>query len=166
MCGITGVVSRSGAPVARDVVAAMTRVIAHRGPDDEGIWVEGPAGLGNRRLAIIDLSPAGHQPMATADGRLVITYNGELYNYRELRAELERAGHRFRSETDTEVVLQAYREWGPACVDRFNGMFGLAVWEPERRRLFLARDRYGVKPVYFAFAGDELVFGSEIKSLL
>jgi asparagine synthase (glutamine-hydrolysing) len=165
MCGIAGVLSRNGAPVSEQLVAAMTRVIAHRGPDDEGVWVEGPAGLGNRRLAIIDLSRAGHQPMSDETG-LVITYNGELYNFRELRGELERLGHRFRSQTDTEVVLRAYREWGSSCLDRFNGMFGFAIWDARKRELFLARDRYGIKPLYYASAGDDFVFGSEIKSLL
>jgi asparagine synthase (glutamine-hydrolysing) len=144
----------------------MTRVIAHRGPDDEGTWVEGPVGLGNRRLAIIDLSPAGHQPMADGDGSLVITYNGELYNFRELRGELERLGHRFSSHTDTEVVLRAYKAWGPRCLERFNGMFGFAIWDGRRRELFLARDRYGIKPLYYASASGQFVFGSEIKSLL
>jgi asparagine synthase (glutamine-hydrolysing) len=165
MCGIAGVLSRVGEPASEQLVAAMTRVIAHRGPDDEGVWVDGPVGLGNRRLAVIDLSAAGHQPMADETG-LVITYNGELYNFRELRADLERLGHRFRSHTDTEVVLHAYREWGPACLDRFNGMFGFAIWDSQKRELFLARDRYGIKPLYYATAGHDFVFGSEIKSLL
>src|SRR3954469_1292620 len=166
MCGIAGAVSLNGAPVAEEVIAAMTRVIEHRGPDDEGLWVEGGVGLGNRRLAIIDLSPAGHMPMADETGDLVITYNGELYNFRELRRELEGLGHVFRSHTDTEVVLRAYKEWGPRCLERLNGMFGLAIWDGRRRELFLARDRYGVKPVYYTQVGDELLFGSEIKSFL
>jgi asparagine synthase (glutamine-hydrolysing) len=166
MCGIAGVVSLNGAPASEELVGAMTSVIAHRGPDDEGTWAGGPVALGNRRLAIIDLSPAGHQPMVDDDGGLVITYNGELYNFRELRAELERLGHRFRSHTDTEVVLRAYKEWGPRCLDRFNGMFGLAIWDGRRRELFLARDRYGIKPVYYCEAGSDFLFGSEIKSFL
>ena len=166
MCGIAGVLDRSGAPAAREVVRAMGDVIAHRGPDDEGQYVEGPLGLANRRLAIIDLSVHGHQPMATADGRHVITYNGELYNFRELRAELEALGHRFDSDTDTEVVLHAFQQWGPAALERFNGMFGLAVWDTERRELLLARDRYGIKPLYWSQTGDTFLFGSEIKSML
>jgi asparagine synthase (glutamine-hydrolysing) len=144
----------------------MGTVIAHRGPDDEGYFVDGPVGLANRRLAIIDPSPAGHMPMASRRGSLVITYNGELYNFRELQAELEHHGHQFRTHTDTEVVLTAYEQWGAACVERFNGMFGLAIWDRDRRALFLARDRFGVKPLYYAEAGPLVLFGSEIKSLL
>lgn len=166
MCGIAGVLDRSGAPVPLQVLRRMGDVIAHRGPDDEGQFVDGPVGLANRRLAIIDISPGGHMPMASHTGSQVITYNGELYNFRELRSELERLGHRFRTTTDTEVVLAAYGQWGAACVERFNGMFALAVWDRERRELFLARDRYGVKPLYYAEAGPLLLFGSEIKSLL
>jgi asparagine synthase (glutamine-hydrolysing) len=166
MCGIAGVLDRSGAPVPLEVLRRMGAVIAHRGPDDEGHFVDGPVGLANRRLAIIDVSPAGHMPMASRRGSLVITYNGELYNYRELQAELERLGHEFRSHTDTEVVLTAYEQWGAACVERFNGMFGLAIWDRDRRELFLARDRFGVKPVYYAEVGPLVLFGSEIKSLL
>src|SRR5688572_12577037 len=164
MCGIAGVLSLNGAPASEDLTNAMTRRIAHRGPDDEGTWVAGPVGLGNRRLAIIDLSAAGHQPMST-EGGIVLTFNGEVYNFRELRRELETAGHAFRSHTDTEVVLRAYDEWGPACLERFNGMFALAIWDGRRRELFLARDRYGIKPLYYGEAGSDFLFGSEIKSL-
>ena len=166
MCGIAGVLDRSGAPVPLEVLRRMSKVIAHRGPDDEGHFVDGPVGLANRRLAIIDPSPAGHMPMVSASGSLVITYNGELYNFRELQADLEHHGHRFRTHTDTEVVLAAYEQWGAPCVERFNGMFGLAIWNRDRRELFLARDRFGVKPLYYAEAGPLLIFGSEIKSLL
>src|SRR3954469_4041546 len=166
MCGIAGVLDRSGAPVPLQVLRRMGDVIAHRGPDDEGQFFDGPVGLVNRRLAIIDPSPAGHMPMTSARGSLVITYNGELYNFRELQAELERLGHRLRSHTDTEVVLAAYEQWGAAAVERFNGMFGLAIWDRDRRELFLARDRFGVKPLYYAESGPLLLFGSEIKSLL
>jgi asparagine synthase (glutamine-hydrolysing) len=166
MCGIAGILARDGDVVHEGVLRLMGEAIAHRGPDDHGTHIDGPVGLANRRLAVIDLTPAGHQPMATADQRLTIVYNGELYNYRELREELATRGHRFRSYTDTEVVLNAYREWGSAAVERFNGMFALAIWDREERTLFLARDRYGIKPLYWARAGDELVFGSEIKSFL
>jgi asparagine synthase (glutamine-hydrolysing) len=166
VCGIAGVLDRSGAPVPLELLRRMSDVIAHRGPDDEGHFVDGPVGLANRRLAIIDPSPRGHMPMASESGNLVITYNGELYNFRELEAELERKGHRFRTGTDTEVVLTAYAEWGERCVDRFNGMFAFAIWDRERRELFLARDRFGVKPLYYTEVGPLLVFGSEIKSLL
>ena len=166
MCGMAGVLDSGGAPADPAVLKRMGDAIAHRGPDDSGEFADGPLGLVNRRLAIIDLRPEGHQPMADASGEMVITYNGELYNFAELRAELERAGRRFASRTDTEVVLSAYAEWGPACLDRFNGMFGFAIWDRRRRELFIARDRYGVKPVYYARAGTALLFGSEVKSLL
>jgi asparagine synthase (glutamine-hydrolysing) len=144
----------------------MSDVIAHRGPDGEGQYADGPVGLANRRLAIIDPRPEGDQPMFDATGEYVITYNGELYNFRELRAELEREGHHFRTRTDTEVVLTAYAAWGPDCVERFNGMFAFAIWDRRSRMLFLARDRYGVKPLYYAEVGPVVLFGSEIKSLL
>lgn len=144
----------------------MSAAIAHRGPDGEGHYVDGPVGLANRRLAIIDPRPAGNQPMVDATGDFVITYNGELYNYRELRLELEAQGRRFATDTDTEVALTAYAAWGSSCVERFNGMFGLAVWDRRRRELFLARDRYGIKPLYYAEVGPVVLFGSEIKALL
>jgi asparagine synthase (glutamine-hydrolysing) len=166
MCGIAGALDRSGAPVPLELLRRMSDVIAHRGPDGEGQYADGPVGLANRRLAIIDPRPEGDQPMFDATGDYVITYNGELYNYRELRAELQRDGRRFLTETDTEVVLGAYAAWGPACVERFNGMFAFAIWDRRARELFLARDRYGVKPLYYAEVGPVVLFGSEIKALL
>jgi asparagine synthase (glutamine-hydrolysing) len=166
MCGIAGMYSIAGAPVDRSVLGRMTDAIAHRGPDGRGLFVDGPVGLGNRRLAIIDLSEAAAQPIGNEVGDVVLTYNGELYNFRELRTELERTGHVFRSRTDSEVVVHAYEEWGPACVERFNGMFGLALWDGRARELFLARDRYGIKPLYYALAGETLLFASEIKAFL
>jgi asparagine synthase (glutamine-hydrolysing) len=166
MCGIAGVLNRSGEPVSPELLKRMGDVIAHRGPDGEGQFADGPVGLANRRLAIIDPTPAGAMPMATEDGSLVMTYNGEVYNFRELRRELESLGHGFRSDTDTEVVLQAYAAWGPAAVERFNGMFALAIWDRRTRELFLARDRYGIKPLYYTDLGSAIAFGSEIKSLL
>ena len=166
MCGIAGVLSASGGPVPTELIEDMTTAIAHRGPDDHGVHLEGPVALGNRRLAIIDLSPAGHQPMANEAGDLVLTFNGEIYNFRELRSELERLGHRFRSRSDTEVVLHAYEEWDNACLGRFNGMFAFAVWDARRRTLFLARDRYGIKPLYHTQVGADFLFSSEVKSLL
>jgi len=165
MCGIVGVLSDGRTP-ARELLQEMTDVIAHRGPDDDGVYTDGPVGLGNRRLAIIDLSAAGHQPMLDRSGDLVLTFNGEIYNFRELRAELERLGHRFRSQTDTEVVLVAYAEWGEQCFSRFNGMFALAIWDRRHRALVIARDRYGIKPLYYVQAGGDFMFGSEIKSFL
>jgi asparagine synthase (glutamine-hydrolysing) len=166
MCGVTGILELGGEQPPRGVLRQMASAIAHRGPDGEGVYVDGPVGLGHRRLAIIDLTDAGAQPMSTADGRFTISYNGEVYNYRELRAELESLGHRFRSRTDTEVVLEALARWGNRALERFNGMFALALWDSERRELLLARDRYGIKPLYYARQGDTLLFGSEIKAML
>jgi asparagine synthase (glutamine-hydrolysing) len=144
----------------------MTDSIAHRGPDGEGFYTDSFIGLGHRRLAIIDLSPAGHQPMLTPDGDYVIAYNGEVYNFQELRLELEAKGHQFRSRTDTEVVLHAYAEWGEKAVERFNGLFAIAIWDRKRQELFLARDRYGIKPLYYTVVEDKFLFGSEAKAIL
>jgi asparagine synthase (glutamine-hydrolysing) len=166
MCGIAGIVLLDGAPVSPAVLQRMTDAVAHRGPDGEGHWIEGNVGLGHRRLAIIDLSPAGHQPMISSDHRYVLSYNGEVYNFRELRAELEARGYWFRSKTDSEVVLNALAEWGLAALDRFNGMFALALWDRKERVLTLARDRYGIKPLYYAQQQDRFAFGSEQKALL
>jgi asparagine synthase (glutamine-hydrolysing) len=166
MCGISGIVHLDGAPVSPPVLKRMTDAIAHRGPDGEGQWIEGNIGLGHRRLAIIDLSPAGHQPMISADHRYVMTYNGEVYNFRELRTELEAKGHWFHSKTDSEVVLNAFAEWGLRALDRFNGMFALALWDRKERTLTLARDRYGVKPLYYLHQGNTFSFGSEQKAIL
>jgi asparagine synthase (glutamine-hydrolysing) len=144
----------------------MSDVIAHRGPDGEGQYADGPVGLANRRLAIIDPKPEGDMPMVSVSGDLAITYNGEIYNFRELRAELEGRGHSFRTNTDTEVALAAYAEWGPQAVERFNGMFALAIWDRRREELFLARDRFGVKPLYYADLSSAFLFGSEVKAML
>jgi asparagine synthase (glutamine-hydrolysing) len=166
MCGIAGILARPGEIVHEGILKLMGEAIQHRGPDDHGSHVDGPVGLTSRRLAVIDITPAGHQPMATEDGRHTIVYNGELYNFRALADELAARGHRFRSHSDTEVVLRAYREWGTRCVERFNGMFALAIWDRAEQRLFIARDRYGIKPLYWTRVGNELVFGSEVKSFL
>lgn len=166
MCGITGLVQFDGTPVSPQVLQRMTDAIAHRGPDGEGHWIEGNVGFGHRRLAIIDLSPAGHQPMVSAGHRYLLVYNGEVYNYRELRAELEAAGYWFRSKTDSEVVLNALAEWGVDALRRFNGMFALALWDRKERVLTLARDRYGIKPLYVARQGNTFAFGSEQKAVL
>jgi asparagine synthase (glutamine-hydrolysing) len=165
MCGIAGLVDLKGGAVSPSILQRMTDAIAHRGPDGEGHWIEGPVGLGHRRLAIIDLTPAGHQPMISADHRYVVTYNGELYNYRELRAELEVAGFWFRSKSDTEVLLHALAHWGTAALARFNGMFAFALWDRKAKRLLLARDRYGIKPLYLGEQGGRLAFGSEQKAI-
>jgi len=166
MCGIVGLCHLNGQPVNEVTLKRMTDAISHRGPDDEGQHVDGPVGLGNRRLAIIDLSPAGHMPMSDSAGQTWITYNGEMYNFLELRSELESQGHCFRSNTDTEVILAAYHTWGEACVDRFNGMFAFAIWDKLKQRVFLARDRYGIKPLYYYHQNNVFLFGSEIKSFL
>jgi asparagine synthase (glutamine-hydrolysing) len=166
MCGITGILNLDGDPVAPRVLRAMADAVRHRGPDGEGTYVDGALGFGHRRLAIIDRSPAAEQPMATHDGRYVITYNGEVYNFQELRRELEARGWRFRSRGDTEVVLYALAEWGEQALERFNGMFALALWDRDTKTLLLARDRYGIKPMYWTRRGDAVLFGSEIKALL
>lgn len=166
MCGIAGILNLDGAPVDEALLPPMTDAIAHRGPDGEGRWVEGPVGFGHRRLAIIDLTSLGNQPMISADHRYVLSYNGEVYNFRELRTELEAAGYWFRSQTDSEVVLYAFAKWGPECVHRFNGMFAYAVWDRKERTLHLARDRYGIKPLYYGQWGDTFIFGSEQKAIL
>ena len=166
MCGITGIVRFDQRDPDPDALEAMTDAIQHRGPDGEGQAIDGSTGLGNRRLAILDLSDAGAQPMATPDGRYTITYNGETYNYRDLRERLEKLGHDFSSDTDTEVVLHAYAEWGAECLDELNGMFAFAVWDRREEELFLARDRYGVKLLYVHQDGNRLLFGSELKALL
>ena len=166
MCGIAGLIDLKGAPVSPALLQRMTDAIAHRGPDGEGHWIDGNVGLGHRRLAIIDLSPAGHEPMVSADHRFVLTYNGEVYNFRELRAELEALGYWFRSRTDAEVVLNALAEWGVEALARFNGMFAFALWDRRERRLLLARDRYGIKPLYVSRRDGQLAFASEQKALL
>jgi len=191
MCAIAGLYDASGRAIDLSALERMVLVQAHRGPDGEGYVLldargqerplavvgrlaDAPGtrphrhsiGLGHRRLAIIDLSPLGHQPMTTEDGRCWVTYNGEIYNHVELREELRGKGHRFRSASDTEVLLAAYREWAEACVTRFNGMFAFAVWDGDRRRLFCARDRMGVKPFYYSWDGTRFAFASEIKGLL
>src|SRR5687767_11024414 len=142
MCGIAGRFNyRSGAPVASHMVQGMCDLIAHRGPDADGVWTAGPVGLGHRRLAVIDLSEGGRQPMTDIHGGLWITFNGEIYNYLELKRDLESKGHRFRSKSDTEVMLAAYREWGVECVTRFRGQFAFALWDETARTLLVARDR-------------------------
>jgi len=162
MCGITGMVGLAD----RELLATMTATLRHRGPDADGMQLGEGWALGHRRLSIIDLS-GGAQPMASADGTCWVTYNGEIYNFRELRTQLQARGHAFTSRSDTEVLLAAYREWGDACVDHLLGMFAFGLWDAPRRRLLLARDRVGVKPLYYAFLDDHaLVFGSEPKALL
>ena len=166
MCGIAGVLDTSGAPVSVAALQRMTDCVAHRGPDGEGHYAFGPMGLGHRRLAIIDLSEAAHEPMANEDGSVVLIFNGEIFNFQELRLELQALGHRFQSQTDAEVVVHGYEVWGDDVLRHLNGMFGLALFDRPKRRLLLARDKYGIKPIYWAFTAGKLLFGSEIKSLL
>lgn len=165
MCGIAGYINSTGDVVSPVLLKAMTDAIAHRGPDGEGHWSEGGVGLGHRRLAILDLSSAGKQPMMSHDNRFVLSYNGEVYNYQELRTELEHYGYRFSSGTDSEVVLAAFSHWGYKAFNRFNGMFALAIWDRRDRTLTLARDRYGIKPLYYMEEQGRLLFGSEQKAI-
>ena len=167
MCGICGIVYKdSDRRVSPAEVGAMAATLYHRGPDDGGVWTEGPVGLGFRRLAIIDLSPAGHQPMSNEDGRVWIAFNGEIYNFQELRDELIGKGHTFRSRTDTETIVHLWEEEGERCVERLRGMFAFALWDGRTRSLFLARDRMGKKPLFYADLPDRFLFGSEPKALL
>jgi asparagine synthase (glutamine-hydrolysing) len=166
MCGICGVINFKGGEVSPVLLRKMTDAIAHRGPDGEGWYRDKNVGLGHRRLAILDLSPAGHQPMITRDGNFALSYNGEIYNHSEIRAELEALGHQFRSNTDSEVVLLAWAQWGKQCVTRFNGMFAFAIWDSLRDELSLVRDRYGIKPVYYSNVGSHFIFGSEQRAIL
>ncbi|MDO8480364.1 MAG: asparagine synthase (glutamine-hydrolyzing), partial [Nanoarchaeota archaeon] len=161
MCGICGFTWED-----KEILKQMMRSISHRGPDQNGTFFEKGVSLGHLRLSIIDLSPAGKQPMFNEDGDICVVFNGEIYNYRELRTELEKKGHRFASQTDTEVIVHAYEEYGEKCVEKFNGMFAFAIWDSKKKRLFLARDRLGVKPLYYHFKNGQLIFASEMKALL
>jgi asparagine synthase (glutamine-hydrolysing) len=165
MCGICGLVSLNGAPVDRSVLDEMNAALFHRGPDSEGVFVENGTGIAARRLAIIDLA-TGDQPLSNEDGSVTVVQNGEIYNYRELRDELVGKGHRFRTQGDTEVLAHLYEEHGPGFADRLRGMFAIAIWDANRRRLVLARDRFGIKPLYYRLTGDSLSFASELKALL
>jgi asparagine synthase (glutamine-hydrolysing) len=164
MCGIAGVLHRDGRPASVTSLKAMTDIIAHRGPDGEGHYCGGPVGLGHRRLSIIDLTDAARQPMETRDGRYVLTYNGEIYNYKELKLELSARGHTFNSSGDSEVLLQAFAEWGLDALLKLNGMFAFAIWDTKERKLTVARDRFGVKPVYYADINGTFLFASEHKA--
>jgi len=165
MCGIAGLWNReTAAPVSRALLSRMVAALHHRGPDDRGVYHAGDLGLGHTRLSIVDLA-GGHQPMGHADGRLQIVFNGEIYNHVELREALVKKGHRFRTTSDTEVILHLYQEEGEACVTAFNGQFAFALWDADRRRLFLARDRMGVRPLFYATVGGRFRFASEVKAL-
>ena len=165
MCGICGQYNfGSLAPVRRTDIEAMAQSIAHRGPDDEGYYLAGPLGLGFRRLSIIDLA-SGHQPMSDAEETVWVIFNGEIYNFRELRQELESFGHVFRTNSDTEVILHGYKEWGDDILNRLNGMFGLAIWDTRKEKLVLARDPFGIKLLYYRISGGTIYFGSEIRAV-
>src|SRR5438876_3099411 len=166
MCGICGQFNfTNNAPVDPEIIRRMADSIAHRGPDDEGYFVSGPIGLGFRRLSIIDLA-GGHQPMADAEKTVWVIFNGEIYNFKELRLELEQLGYGFRTNCDTEVIVHGYREWGTDVFNHLNGMFGLAIWDVKKKRLVVARDAMGIKLVYYRIAGGTLTFGSEIRAIL
>lgn len=165
MCGIVGIYNFNQQPVAYNQIKAMTDSLAHRGPDGEGQYIQENLGLGHRRLAILDLSPSGQQPMQTPDGRFTITFNGEIYNFKEIKIQLESLGYQFRSHTDTEVLLYAYAQWGIHCLNHLNGMFAFALWDEQKKQLFLARDRYGVKPLYYYLTEESFVFASEVKAI-
>jgi len=177
MCGICGIVDNSGAAILKSLLKKMNGAMAHRGPDDEGIYIshQSPAtshqskpsvGLGHRRLSIIDLSPAGHQPMSNEDGSIWIVLNGEIYNYKDLSKDLEAKGHKFKSNTDTEVIIHLYEEYGEDCVLHLRGMFAFAIWDDNENQLLLVKDRFGKKPLFYRENEDGLVFSSEIKSIL
>ncbi len=165
MCGITGELRFDGAPVDAIALGQRTDTIAHRGPDDSGTHIDGPVGLGHRRLSIIDVA-GGHQPIFNEDRSLALVFNGEIYNYRELQKELRGLGHRFSTDSDSETIVHLYEERGEACVERLRGMFAFALWDRGRQRLFLARDRLGIKPLYFHLDGERLLFASELKAIL
>src|SRR5574341_652953 len=168
MCGIAGIVGPDMAAdvdAARDLIARMCGVIAHRGPDDEGYYVAGQAAIGMRRLSIIDIA-SGHQPISNEDGSVWIVFNGEIYNHHDLRKDLVARGHKFATRSDTETIVHLYEEEGERCVERLQGMFAFAIWDRARRRLLLARDRLGIKPLYYAVTDQEILFASEIKAIL
>src|ERR1700690_582326 len=166
MCGIAGVADNEQRAESAAATERMIAALLHRGPDSRGVQNLGPCVLGNTRLAIVDLSERGHMPMCNEDSTVWITYNGECYNAAELRPSLVARGHRFRSSTDTEVVVHLYEEYGDRCVEKLRGMFAFAIWDVRAEKLLLARDRLGIKPLYYAAIGDKLIFASEIKALL
>src|SRR6059036_2799212 len=166
MCGIVGIVNLDPRETVDEALLKRMRdVLRHRGPDGEGLWTEGPVGLGHRRLAIVDVA-GGQQPLPNEDQSCWLVYNGEIYNHAALRPGLEARGHRYRTRSDTETILHLYEEEGDRCVERLQGMFAFALWDRPRGRLLLARDRLGIKPLYYAVTGQELVFASEIKAIL
>ena len=164
MCGICGIINSENMAL----IGRMTEILAHRGPDDSGIFVseKDRVALGHRRLSIIDLSEKAQQPMFSADRSVCIVYNGEIYNFEDIKSELDAKGYKFTSKSDAEVVLCAYQQWGDKCLEKFNGMFAFAIWDVKKKTLFAARDRLGIKPFYYSLKEDQFVFGSEIKAIL
>lgn len=165
MCGIAGIINKKNAQVDKNDIQKMDDTMIHRGPDAEGIYIDGNLGLGHRRLSIVDLSENGNQPMVSHDKKYVLVFNGEIYNYIELRERLKKEGAQFYTETDTEVIIESYRFWGINCTRRFNGMWSFAIYDMERRKVFLSRDRFGIKPLYMYESEDEIIFASEIKCI-
>src|SRR6202167_2092687 len=175
MCGICGVTGIQRSELAEDITRRMMGALSHRGPDEDGILVAPSLALGMRRLSIIDL-PGGHQPVFNETGNVAVVYNGEIYNFQQLRRTLEGRGHAFRTHSDTEVIVHAYEEWGEQCLRELRGMFALAIWDARSSgtsgeaargaRIFLARDRLGIKPLYYAFADGALLFASEVRALI
>ncbi len=161
MCGINGFNWKD-----KKLIQSMNKEIRHRGPDDTGYYSDSRISLGSVRLSIIDLSPKGHMPMFSSDKKLVIVHNGEIYNFNEIKKELIKKGYKFRSRTDTEVILYSYKEWGPDCVKKFNGMWAFCIYDKEKNILFLSRDRFGIKPLYYYFKKGRFIFASEIKAIL
>lgn len=166
MCGIVGIIRFDEKPIKKESLTTMMQIIKHRGPDDEGVFIDGHVVLGHVRLSILDLTDAGHQPMTDPTGRYTIVQNGESYNYIELREELKAKGYQFKTQTDTEVVLNGYIEWGEKVLDRLNGMFAMAIYDKQEQTLFIARDRFGVKPLYYHMGSEQMVFASEIPAIL
>jgi len=166
MCGISGYINTNKQPVSKDILKRMADAIKHRGPDGEGFWMNDNVGIAHRRLSVIDLSDAGNQPMISKDGRFILTYNGEIYNYKELRKQLISKGYIFFSKSDSEVVLNSLIEWGQNAIIKFNGMFAFALWDNKKREFLIARDRYGIKPLYYSFQNKTFSFASEQKSII
>src|SRR5580658_3606212 len=165
MCGIAGIVSLRGKPVLEQELRDMCMALAHRGPDDDGFYIEPAVGLCMSRLSIIDVA-GGHQPVSNEDGSVWVVCNGEIYNFQELRRDLQSRGHQFSTRSDTEVIVHLYEEYGTRCVEHMRGMFAFALWDGRRKQLVLARDRVGIKPLYYAEVGGRILFASELKSIL
>lgn len=166
MCGIVGIYNLKNKSIKKSDIVKMTDILKHRGPDGQGFYIKKNIGLGHRRLAIIDLSARAAQPMENEDGSFVITYNGEIYNYLDLKKKLIKLGHVFRSNSDTEVLLHLFEEYGEKCLEKIKGVYAFAIWDEKNKKLFLARDKFGTKPLYYTFTKNKFIFASEIKAIL